>query len=87
MNIARIIDGIVVNIEVADQEWLDAQDDPDVTFVPFTDAEPAAMGGTWDGTVFAAPDVAPDPVTVAYERGKADGAAELLAAQADAEAL
>jgi len=52
MNIARIINGTVVNIEVADQEWLDAQDDPDVTFVPYGDEAPAYIGGTWDGTTF-----------------------------------
>jgi hypothetical protein len=55
MNIARIIDGTVVNIEVASQEWLDAQTDPGVALVPYTDAAPAYIGGTWDGATFARP--------------------------------
>jgi hypothetical protein len=40
----------------------------------------AGIGDVWDGTDFLAPD--PAPVAAAYERGKADGAAELLAMQA-----
>ena len=55
MNIARIVDGTVVNIEIASQEWLAAQDDPSVTFVPYTDDAPAYIGGTWDGTAFTPP--------------------------------
>ena len=55
MNIARIADGTVINIEVADQEWLDAQDDPAVLFVPYTDDAPARIGDTWDGTNFVPP--------------------------------
>jgi hypothetical protein len=55
MNIARVVDGYVVNIEVADQEWIDAQDDPAVTFVPYIDDKPAYVGGTWDGTQFMPP--------------------------------
>jgi hypothetical protein len=81
VNIARVIDGIVVNIEVASQEWLDAQDDPGIVFVPYTDADPAPTGGTWDGKTFTAPDA--DPIVPAYERGKADGASELLSMQAN----
>lgn len=54
MNIARIKDGLVINIEVADQEWLDAQGDPDA-FVPYTDESPARIGDHWDGQAFAAP--------------------------------
>ena len=54
MNIARVVDGYVVNIEIADQEWLDAQDDPSL-FVPYTDDAPARIGDTWDGTNFVTP--------------------------------
>lgn len=38
MNIARVIDGFVVNIEVADEEWVAAHDGINgATFVPFGD--------------------------------------------------
>lgn len=36
-------------------------------------------GAAWDGKKFTAPDPPPDPVAEAYERGKADGAAEQVA--------
>jgi len=63
MNIARISNGIVINIEVADQEWLDAQDQTDVTFIPYTEEAPARIGDTWDGTVFVPPViVGPEPI-------------------------
>jgi hypothetical protein len=55
MNIARISNGIVINIEVADQEWIDAQEDPAVVFVAYSDDAPAFIGAAWDGTVFAPP--------------------------------
>jgi hypothetical protein len=87
MNVARIIDGTVVNIEVAEQSWIDAQDDPNVTFVPYTDDAPTVIGATWDGKAFTAPDPGPDPIAAAYERGKVDGAAELLLTQANAETV
>ena len=51
MNIARIArdTGIVVNIEVADQAWIDAHvDDPDFIFVPYTAGTPAVVGLGWD---------------------------------------
>ena len=54
MNIARIADGTVINIEVADQEWIDAQDDP-TAFVPYTDEAPARIGDLWDGHAFTSP--------------------------------
>ncbi|MDO8308555.1 MAG: hypothetical protein Q7V58_09420 [Actinomycetota bacterium] len=47
MDIARIdkATGLVVNIECADQEWLDAHaDDPEYTFVPYTPEAPASIG-------------------------------------------
>ena len=62
MNIARIIDGTVVNVEVASQEWLDGQSMPGVEFVPYTAANPACIGYPYDpitGT-FAQPE--PEPV-------------------------
>ena len=60
MNIARISNGIVINIEVADQEWLDAKDQTEVSFIPYTEDAPARIGDTWDGTVFAPP-LKPEP--------------------------
>lgn len=51
MNIARIAleTGLVVNIECADQEWLDAHvADPDFVFVAYTDDQPAVVGLGWD---------------------------------------
>jgi hypothetical protein len=75
MNIARIVNGTVINIESASQEWIDAQDDPDVTLVAYTDHAPAGIGATWDGKAFTAP-------VDDYARGKADGAAEQVALQA-----
>lgn len=48
MRIARIRNGIVENIEVADQAWLDAQHlDPDTIFIPYTDDNPAHIGLGW----------------------------------------
>jgi hypothetical protein len=40
MNVARIQDGVVINIEVADEAWIDWANTQDwgVTFVPFEDA-------------------------------------------------
>lgn len=84
MDIARIKDGVVVNIEVADQDWLDAHaGDPEFTFVPYTPDAPARVGDTHD------PDagfVQPEPVLtvtqpeldalVADEVAKAEAAAK-----------
>lgn len=54
MNIARIDNGTVINIEVATEEWLDAQEDRSI-FVPYTDEAPARIGDTWDGHAFIPP--------------------------------
>jgi hypothetical protein len=51
MDIARIdkATGVVVNIEVADQEWLDTHaDDPNFAFEPYTPEQPAVIGLTHD---------------------------------------
>lgn len=59
MDIARIAleTGLVVNIEVADQPWVDAHaDDPDFVFVPYTAGNPAVVGLGYDpGTGFEQP--------------------------------
>lgn len=51
MEIARIdrTTGLVVNIECADQDWLDAHaDDPTFLFVPYVPEEPAIIGLGYD---------------------------------------
>jgi hypothetical protein len=41
--------GLVVNVELADQEWLDAHaNDPDFTFEPYVAEEPAIIGLGYD---------------------------------------
>lgn len=48
MNIARIRDGVVTNVEVADQEWIDSnQDAGGFHFEPYTDEQPAHIGLAW----------------------------------------
>lgn len=64
MKVARVDreSGTIVNIEIADQAWVDANaDDPTFLFVPYTD-EPVIIGGAYDMSVeeFVAPaDVVP----------------------------
>lgn len=49
MDVARIRDGIVVNIESASQEWLEANSNGgDFIFVPFTEENPAVIGLGWN---------------------------------------
>ena len=52
MNIARVIDGIVINLEVADQEWIDANTpSPDgAIFVPIPDWTTGYIGLGWNKT-------------------------------------
>lgn len=48
MNIARIADGIVINIEVADASWIAQNDGVDgLRFIPYTDEQPAWIGLAW----------------------------------------
>lgn len=65
LTIARIKDGVVINIEVASQEWIDANQGIDgCTFVPYTPEQPAALGHGYDevtGFEQPAPD---DTITV-----------------------
>lgn len=52
MNIARIdaATGVVVNVELASLEWIEANADPDgpFLFVPYDDDTPAGIGDTWE---------------------------------------
>lgn len=45
---------VVINIECADPEWVASQPDP-LTFVAYTDANPAYIGGTFDSGYFYPP--------------------------------
>ena len=48
MKIARVIDGIVVNLEVGDQGWLDANQGVDgALLIPYTEESPAYLGLGW----------------------------------------
>lgn len=47
MNIARIRNGIVVNIEVGDEQWIETATGDDV-LVPYTDEQPARVGLGWE---------------------------------------
>jgi hypothetical protein len=48
MNIARIKDGVVVNLEVADAEWVNANNGiNDYVFVEYSDSDPAHIGLGW----------------------------------------
>lgn len=73
MNIARIdlATGLVVNIEVGDQEWLDAHaDDPDFLFEPYPEEQPAVIGLGYDpGTGFEQPEPAQPGAIPAAELG------------------
>lgn len=59
MNIARVNgDSVVVNIEVADEEWLEAARTTSVeALIPYDDDNPAGIGWTYDDATgtFAAP--------------------------------
>lgn len=52
MNVARVHNGVVVNIEVADTEWLRAaqatKNDDGVELIEYTDAAPAHIGYGYD---------------------------------------
>lgn len=49
MNIARIVDGVVVNLEVADEEWLEENSTnfSGVQFVVIPDGIQVHIGSTW----------------------------------------
>ena len=44
---------VVINIIVADAEFVATQTDK--TYVEYNETNPANIGGTWNGTVFVAP--------------------------------
>lgn len=68
MDIARIdkATGVIVNIESADQEWLDAHaGDPEFDFVPYTPDAPASIGLKHDAeTGFEQPAAVEEVVTI-----------------------
>lgn len=49
IKIARIVDGIVVNIEMADSEWLEQHSHTaDGVFIAYEDEQPAHVGLGWN---------------------------------------
>jgi hypothetical protein len=49
VNIARIDDGVVVNLEVVTQDWLDDNaDDPNFTFVAYIEGDYPTIGYGYD---------------------------------------
>lgn len=58
MRYAKIIDGVVVNVEL----WNDPPTRDGVTFVELSADSPVGIGHTYDGENFTAPE--PDPVVV-----------------------
>jgi hypothetical protein len=46
MNYAHIEDGKVINVIIADEQWVSAQPDPN-TFIPYTEDAPAVVGGQY----------------------------------------
>jgi hypothetical protein len=70
--VARIVDGVVVNLEVADQQWIDANSTGLTKFVPVGDsAVSAGMGWTESGG-FSAPALVP-PTQESIEWAAANG--------------
>lgn len=56
MNIARMKDGIVVNVESADANWIEANEGVDgFTFLSYSDDNPAAIGGDYVDGFFYPP--------------------------------
>lgn len=47
MNIARVKNGLIVNIEVADQQWIDAQPVGEFEFIPYTEGDLVVVGDAY----------------------------------------
>ena len=47
MNIARIVGGIVVNLEIADEEWISENSTEEISFVSTEGEIDAHIGSTW----------------------------------------
>lgn len=60
LTIARIRNGVVVNIEMASQDWIDAYDGPDL-IVPYTADQPANVGLGYDPVTGFEQPPAPEP--------------------------
>jgi len=83
---ARIADdGTVTEMTgYANAYWIEQANANGDRIVAYTPENPAIVGLSFDAKtgVFAQPEPVTDPVAAAYERGKVDGATELLAMQA-----
>lgn len=51
---AHVVDGTVLNLIVADEEWVQSQENPE-QFVVYTNASPAYMGGQYNNGFFYEP--------------------------------
>ena len=58
MNFARMENNVVINIEVADQQWVNSQPDPTI-FISYTDSNPAGIGYIYDSAtgIFSPPSI------------------------------
>lgn len=54
MKVARLQEGVVVNVEMADDDWLITGANGDL-LIPYTDDAPARIGDIWDGNKFIPP--------------------------------
>lgn len=65
MQIARVdaATNVVVNIEIADQAWLDElQEAPGPhLFIPYTEADQVSLGAVWDGISWPEREPLPPP--------------------------
>ena len=63
LNIARVVDGVVVNIEIANQDWFNENDNVDgIRFIPYVTENAAHIGFAWgEETGFEQPDISSDP--------------------------
>lgn len=52
--IARVRDGVVINVESGDDHWLAEGGNGDLLVV-YTPANPAGIGWSWDGKQFTPP--------------------------------
>ncbi len=69
MRYAKIIDGVVVNVEL----WNDPPTRDGVTFVELVADSPVGIDYTWDGETFTAPEPpapAPEPVPFSITKGQ-----------------
>lgn len=85
MNVARIENGVVANIEVAEQDWIDECAANGITLVPYGD-QPIQAGMSWsEADGFGPPPLTPpSEESIAWAAANGDTSwADALAAQAN----